>query len=40
MKSGYALHQAVLIIMYYAETNPEFVTLVKRTIEELLADIE
>jgi aminoglycoside phosphotransferase (APT) family kinase protein len=36
---GYALHQAVLIIPYYAETNPGFVALAKRTVEELLADI-
>jgi aminoglycoside phosphotransferase (APT) family kinase protein len=36
---GYALHQAVLIIPYYSETNPVFVTLAKRTVEEVLADI-
>jgi aminoglycoside phosphotransferase (APT) family kinase protein len=36
---GYALHQAVLIIPYYIETNPGFVTLAKRTVEEVLADI-
>jgi aminoglycoside phosphotransferase (APT) family kinase protein len=35
---GYALHQALLIIPYYAETNPAFVTLAKRTVEEILAD--
>ena len=35
---GYALHQALLIIPYYAETNPEFVGLAKRTVEEVLAD--
>ncbi|HEU4356122.1 MAG TPA: aminoglycoside phosphotransferase family protein [Actinomycetota bacterium] len=35
---GYALHQAALIIPYYAETNPDFVTLAKRTVEEILAD--
>jgi len=35
---GLALHQAVMIIPYYAETNPEFVTLAKRTVEEILAD--
>jgi hypothetical protein len=28
-----------LIIPYYAETNPGFVTLAKRTVEQLLADI-
>jgi hypothetical protein len=36
---GYAHHQAVLIIPYYAETNPAFVALAKRTVEQLLADI-
>ncbi|HEV2121646.1 MAG TPA: aminoglycoside phosphotransferase family protein [Chloroflexota bacterium] len=35
---GYALHQALLIIPYYAETNPEFVALARRTVEEVLAD--
>jgi aminoglycoside phosphotransferase (APT) family kinase protein len=35
---GYALHQALLIIPYYAETNPGFVALAKRTVEEVLAD--
>ena len=35
---GYALHQAALIIPYYAETNPEFVSLAKRTVKEVLAD--
>jgi aminoglycoside phosphotransferase (APT) family kinase protein len=35
---GIALHQAALIIPYYAETNPDFVVLAKRTIEEILAD--
>jgi aminoglycoside phosphotransferase (APT) family kinase protein len=35
---GYALHQAALIIPYYAETNPAFVALAKRTVEQLLAD--
>ena len=35
---GFALHQAVLIIPYYAETNPGFVTLAKRTVEQILAD--
>jgi aminoglycoside phosphotransferase (APT) family kinase protein len=35
---GYALHQAALIIPYYAETNPGFVELAKRTVEEILAD--
>lgn len=36
---GYALHQAALIIPYYPETNPEFVALAKRTVGEILADI-
>jgi aminoglycoside phosphotransferase (APT) family kinase protein len=36
---GYALHQAVLIIPYYTMTNPGFVALAKRTVEEVLADI-
>jgi aminoglycoside phosphotransferase (APT) family kinase protein len=35
---GYALHQALLIIPYYAETNPEFVALAQRTVAEVLAD--
>jgi aminoglycoside phosphotransferase (APT) family kinase protein len=35
---GFALHQAAMIIPYYAETNPEFVALAKRTVEEVLAD--
>jgi aminoglycoside phosphotransferase (APT) family kinase protein len=36
---GYALHQAALIIPYYAQTNPGFVALAKRTVEEVLADL-
>jgi hypothetical protein len=35
---GYALHQAALIIPYYAMTNPGFVAHAKRTIEQLLDD--
>jgi len=35
---GFALHQAILIIPYYAETNPEFVALATRTIAEILTD--
>jgi len=35
---GFALHQAAMIIPYYAETNPGFVVLAKRTVEEVLAD--
>lgn len=36
---GFALHQAVVIIPYYGETNPGFVALAKRTVEEILSDI-
>jgi aminoglycoside phosphotransferase (APT) family kinase protein len=36
---GYALHQAVMIIPYYAETNPEFVIMAKHTVEEILAEL-
>ena len=36
---GYALHQAALIIPYYAETNPGFAALAKRTVDEVLAEI-
>ena len=35
---GFALHQAAMIIPYYSETNPEFVALAKRTVEEVLAE--
>ena len=37
---GYALHQAMMIIPYYIKTNPDFVTLAKRTFDEILADLE
>ena len=37
---GYALHQAAMIIPYYPETNPAFVALAKRTVEEILTDHE
>jgi len=37
---GYALHQALIIIPYYPETNPEFVTMAKRTVEEILTDLK
>jgi aminoglycoside phosphotransferase (APT) family kinase protein len=37
---GYALTQAVQIIPYYAETNPAFVAMALRTVEEVLADAE
>jgi aminoglycoside phosphotransferase (APT) family kinase protein len=36
---GYALHQAALIIPYYARTNPGFAALARRTIEEVPADV-
>jgi aminoglycoside phosphotransferase (APT) family kinase protein len=35
---GIALHQAALIIPYYAQTNPAFAAPAKRTVEEILAD--
>jgi aminoglycoside phosphotransferase (APT) family kinase protein len=35
---GIALHQAAMIIPYYAETNPAFVDLARRTIEQILDD--
>lgn len=35
---AYALHQALLIIPYYIETNPDFVALARRTVEQTLAD--
>jgi aminoglycoside phosphotransferase (APT) family kinase protein len=37
---GFALHQAVAIIPYYAETNPGLVALARRTVEEVLADVD
>ena len=36
---GFALHQAAMIIPYYAQTNPGFVALAKRTVEEVLTDL-
>ena len=36
---GYALHQALLIIPYYAETNPRFVCEAKRTVAEVLSEL-
>jgi aminoglycoside phosphotransferase (APT) family kinase protein len=35
---GIALHQAVMIVPYYAETNPAFVALAQRAIAQVLAD--
>ena len=37
---GFALHQVAMIIPYYGETNPGFVALAKRTVEEILTDID
>jgi aminoglycoside phosphotransferase (APT) family kinase protein len=37
---GFALHQAAMAIPYYIETNPEFVSLAKRTLEEVLVDTD
>ncbi len=36
---GYALHQALLIIPYYTQTNPGFAELAQRTVREVLADV-
>ncbi len=36
---AYALHQALLIIPYYPKTNPEFVAMAKRTVEEILTEL-
>jgi aminoglycoside phosphotransferase (APT) family kinase protein len=35
---GFALLQAVMIIPYYADTNPAFVAQAQRTVEQILAD--
>lgn len=35
---GYALHQALLIIPYYVKSNPGFVAMAQRTVEEVLGD--
>ncbi len=35
---AYALHQALLIIPYYEKTNPHFVSMAKRTVNEILSD--
>ena len=35
---GLALHQALLIIPYYRDSNPAFASMAKRTIDQLLAD--
>ena len=35
---GFALHQAAMIIPYYRQSNPRFVELAKRTVEQVLVD--
>jgi aminoglycoside phosphotransferase (APT) family kinase protein len=37
---GFALHQAALIIPYYAKTNPRFSALARRTLEQVLLDVK
>ena len=37
---GYALHQALLIIPYYVDTNPDFAVMATRTVQEVLKDYE
>jgi hypothetical protein len=37
---GFAPHRAALIIPDYAETNPGFVAPARRTVEEVLADLD
>jgi aminoglycoside phosphotransferase (APT) family kinase protein len=37
---GYALTQAALIVPYYRDTNPGFVDLAVRTIEQILAELD
>lgn len=37
---GYALHQALLIIPYYSKTNPEFVSMAKRTVAEVFSEFK
>lgn len=36
---GIALHQAALIIPYYAKSNPGFVALARRTVEQVVEDL-
>lgn len=35
---GIALHQAALIVPYYTLTNPQFVSMARRTIDEVIRD--
>jgi aminoglycoside phosphotransferase (APT) family kinase protein len=37
---GFALHQALLIIPYYPETNPGFVAMAKRTVQAVTDDLK
>jgi len=37
---GYALHQALLIIPYYVESNPGFVAMAQHTVGEVLGDVK
>lgn len=37
---GVALHQALLIIPYYPDSNPEFVAMAKRTVQEVISDLD
>ena len=37
---GLALHQALMIIPYYRDTNPGFVASARRTVEQVLADLD
>jgi aminoglycoside phosphotransferase (APT) family kinase protein len=37
---GYALHQALLIIPYYAASNPEFVGVARETVRQVLGDMD
>jgi aminoglycoside phosphotransferase (APT) family kinase protein len=37
---GFALHQAALIVPYYATTNPAFAAMARRTVGEVVADGE
>ena len=37
---GLALHQSLLIIPYYVETNPGFMQMATRTVDQVLADLD
>ena len=37
---GYALHQALLIIPYYAASNPGFVAVARETVQQVLGDMD